>query len=286
VEDIMTDDEAQIRELIEHWTAAVRAGDLAGVLADHADDIVMYDVPPPYHGIKGIEAYGRAWPDFFQWQATGATFELASLDVTAGDTVAYAHALLRCGTSEDLTRRPDFLLRLTFGLRKEQGRWAVAHEHHSFPDDSGTDNREVSEREVRALHQRWFESTAAKDLDGLMSPIAESVISYEHEQPLEYVGRDRVRDVCANGLDAGSGTVTWTVPDLKVVVRDDLAVAWGLNRMTAEQDNGGPVESWSRGTRIFQKTDRGWELIHQHVSFPFDPNTGQARTDLAPTVTN
>ncbi|MEV0476720.1 nuclear transport factor 2 family protein, partial [Streptomyces prunicolor] len=26
-------------------------------------------------------------------------------------------------------------LRLTFGLRKEKGRWLVAHEHHSFPHD-------------------------------------------------------------------------------------------------------------------------------------------------------
>src|SRR5947207_14093964 len=100
----MTDDEAQIRDLIERWTRAVRAGDLAGVLADHADDIVMYDVPPPYQGVKGIDAYEQTWPEFFQWQATGATFELVSLDVTTGDTVAYAHALLRCGTPEDLAR--------------------------------------------------------------------------------------------------------------------------------------------------------------------------------------
>jgi len=281
----MTADETQIRELIERWTRAVRSGDLAGVLADHADDIVMYDVPPPYDGVNGIDAYRHAWPEFFRWQASGATFELVSLDVTAGDTVAYAYALLRCGSPDDLARNPEFRLRLTLGLRKERGRWVVAHEHHSFPDDNGTDHREASEREVRTLHQRWFEATAAKDLDGLMAPIAAAVVSYEHEQPLEYLGRDRVRAVCANGLDAVDGTVTWTVPDLHVVVRDDLAVAWGLNRMTAQQQDGGPVESWSRGTRIFEKTDRGWELIHQHVSFPFDPDTGQARTDLAPTVT-
>jgi uncharacterized protein (TIGR02246 family) len=282
----MADDETQIRELIERWTRAVRAGDLAGVLADHAEDIVMYDVPPPYQGVKGIDAYGRSWPAFFEWQATGATFELASLDITAGDTVAYAHALLRCGSPDDLVRKPEFLLRLTLGLRKEEGRWVVAHEHHSFPDDSGTDNREASEREVRTLHQRWFEATAGKDLDGLMKTIAEAVVSYEHEQPLEYVGRDRVREVCANGLNASDGTVTWTVPDLKVVVRDDLAVSWGLNSMTAQQEDGALVESWSRGTRVFQKTDQGWKMIHQHVSFPFDPDTGRARTDLAPTTTN
>jgi ketosteroid isomerase-like protein len=90
------------------------------------------------------------------------------------------------------------------------------------------------------------------------------VVSYE--QPLEYVCRDRFRDVCANGLDASDGNVTWTVPDLKVVVRDDLAVSWGLNRMTAQQGDGAVVESWSRGTRVFQKTDQGWEMVHQHVS--------------------
>jgi ketosteroid isomerase-like protein len=138
---------------------------------------------------------------------------------------------------------------------------------------------------VRALHRRWFEATAAKDLVGLMKPIAEDVVSYEHEQPLEYVGRDRVREVCAKGLDASDGTVTWTVPDLTVIVRDDLAVSWGLNRMTAQQEDGASVESWSRGTRVFQRTGRGWEMAHQHVSFPFDLETGQARTDLAPTTT-
>jgi uncharacterized protein (TIGR02246 family) len=281
----MTDDEKQIRDLIERWTEAVRTGDLAGVVADHATDVVMYDVPPPYQGIRGIDAYRRAWPEFFEWQASGATFELASLDVTAGDTVAYAHALLRCGTPEELARKPEFLLRLTLGLRKEQGRWVVAHEHHSFPDDTGRE-REASEREVRTLHERWFEATAAKDLDELMRPIAEAVVSYEHEQPLEYVGRDRVRAICAKGLRAGAGTVTWTVPDLRVTVRDDLAVAWGLNRMTAEQEGGGVAETWSRGTRVFQRTDRGWELVHQHVSFPFDPDTGEARTDLAPNPPN
>ncbi len=61
-------------------------------------------------------------------------FEIVSLDATAGDDVAYAHALLRCGTQPELADNPENRLRLTLGLRKEQGRWVVAHEHHSFPD--------------------------------------------------------------------------------------------------------------------------------------------------------
>ncbi|CAM5714405.1 YybH family protein [Streptomyces griseorubiginosus] len=129
------DDEAQIRALVTAWAAAVHRGDLAGVVADHAQDIVLYDVPPPHHGIRGLAAYRAHWPPFFAWQAQGACFDIETLDVTAGTDVAYAHALLRCATPEELAAHPDVRLRLTLGLRKERGRWLVAHEHHSFPHD-------------------------------------------------------------------------------------------------------------------------------------------------------
>ena len=50
--------------------------------------------------------------------------------------VAFAWALLRCNTDEGLEREPDQRLRLTIGLRREDGRWVVTHEHHSFADTS------------------------------------------------------------------------------------------------------------------------------------------------------
>jgi ketosteroid isomerase-like protein len=131
----MTDEE-QIRELILLWASAVHDGDLPTVLADHAPDIVMFDVPPPERGVRGIDAYRDSWPGFFRWQASGAVFEIESLDVTAGADVAFAFALLRCGTAADFERDPEHRLRLTIGLRKTGGRWVVTHEHHSFADTS------------------------------------------------------------------------------------------------------------------------------------------------------
>ncbi|MFE0627860.1 YybH family protein [Streptomyces sp. NPDC058864] len=128
----MRDDEARIRALIEHWAEAVHRGDLGAVVAGHAEDIVMFDVPPPHDGVRGLAAYREVWPPFFAWQAMGASFEIVSLEVTVGGDVAFAHALLRCGTAEDFARDPEARLRLTFGLRKRDGRWVVAHEHHSF----------------------------------------------------------------------------------------------------------------------------------------------------------
>jgi uncharacterized protein (TIGR02246 family) len=129
-------DEQQIRELIERWARAVHVGDMDTVLADHAGDIVMFDVPPPEGGLRGIDAYRDGWPPFFDWQASGGSFEITELNVTAGENVAYAWAQLRCGKPESLAAHPDRRLRLTVGLRREQGRWVVAHEHHSFVDHS------------------------------------------------------------------------------------------------------------------------------------------------------
>jgi uncharacterized protein (TIGR02246 family) len=130
------DHENQIRELIERWAAAVHRGDMDGVLADHAGDIVMFDVPPPHDGVRGLDAYRETWPPFFEWQAQGASFEVVELDVTTGHDVAYAYALLRCGSRPELAEHPERRLRLTLGLRRERGRWVVAHEHHSFADTS------------------------------------------------------------------------------------------------------------------------------------------------------
>jgi uncharacterized protein (TIGR02246 family) len=132
----MTDDERELRALVVRWAEAVHAGDLDGVLADHAGDIVMFDVPPPEAGVRGLDAYRETWPPFFEWQRSGAAFEVVSLDVTAGADVAFAWALLRCGTPDELAAGPDRRLRLTLGFRREAGRWVVAHEHHSFTDRS------------------------------------------------------------------------------------------------------------------------------------------------------
>lgn len=130
----MGDDEREITDVIHTWASAVRARDLEGVLSAHAEDVVMFDVPPPDNGVRGIDAYRETWPPFFEWLRSGASFDIVELDVTAGDDVAYAWALLRCGTEDEMRRDPDNRLRLTIGLRRDDGRWVVTHEHHSFPD--------------------------------------------------------------------------------------------------------------------------------------------------------
>jgi uncharacterized protein (TIGR02246 family) len=125
--------DAEIRSLITGWVAAIRGQDLNGVLEQHDPDIVMFDVPPPQRGVRGIDEYRESWGPFFEWLRQGAIFELVELDVVAGSDAAFAYGLLRCGMPADLAANPDNRLRLTVGLRKRDDRWVVTHEHHSFP---------------------------------------------------------------------------------------------------------------------------------------------------------
>jgi ketosteroid isomerase-like protein len=125
-------DETQIRELIENWAKAVRARNLDGILVDHSPEILMFDVPPPIQS-NGIEAYKKTWDLFFAWSRDSGVFDISELDITAGDDVAFATAMMRCAGTEANGDKVELDFRLTIGLRKIDGRWTVVHEHHSIP---------------------------------------------------------------------------------------------------------------------------------------------------------
>ena len=127
-----TNDHADVRRVIGDWHRAIVRGDLEGVVAAHTDDIVMFDVPPPERGVRGLADYEATWPPFFEWLSSGASFAIDELEVVGGHDVAFAWALLRCGSETELRERPDRRLRLTLGLRRLEAGWVIAHEHHSF----------------------------------------------------------------------------------------------------------------------------------------------------------
>lgn len=90
-----TNDETEIRMLIERWVKAVREENREAIRADHDFDILMFDVPPPFSS-RGLDAYMATWETFFSSQVRPVVFELDNVQVTCSDSVAYATALGRC----------------------------------------------------------------------------------------------------------------------------------------------------------------------------------------------
>ena len=124
-----TANEAQVRERLDAWVAAIQAGHIEGIVAHHAPDIVLFDVPPPTQ-LHGAKAYRKAFEEFFGFLGDSAEFELRDVTITAGDDVAFCHAIIVIRGHGN-----EHEVRMTAGYRKVEGEWTVTHEHHSSPVD-------------------------------------------------------------------------------------------------------------------------------------------------------
>ena len=89
----------------------------------------MFDVPPPLQS-RGIDEYRKTWDLFFKFHDPGQRFDIEELEISAGDDVAFAVAIMRCAGG---STPEGFPFRLTVGLRRIDGDWRITHEHHSVP---------------------------------------------------------------------------------------------------------------------------------------------------------
>lgn len=130
----LTQDIAEIGQLIADKEVLMRTRDADGLVARYAPEIIQYDLAPPlqHSGPEVLDPSGVA--SWFSTFDGPLDYEVRDLAVTAGDDVAF------CTSLERLTATPvgypdSFTLwvRCTVGLRKVDGAWRITHEHSSTP---------------------------------------------------------------------------------------------------------------------------------------------------------
>lgn len=127
-------DEAAIRLQIQKVIEGLRAKDLDTLREPYASDVVSFDVEPPLQHV-GIEAKLANWARVFQAFAT-VDYELRDLTLTIGGDVAFGYAFGRLsGTMKDGVATAGMWVRVTFGLRRIDGTWRIAHDQVSVPFD-------------------------------------------------------------------------------------------------------------------------------------------------------
>jgi len=129
----MTDNEKQIRDLIEAKAAALRAKDPKGMVDAYADRVVVYNLAPPLR--QSSDA--RDTTGVERWLATFTgpmDYEVRDLDVTIGGDVAFCTSINRLSATPAGSDEPFTLWhRVTLGLRRVDGTWRITHEHESVP---------------------------------------------------------------------------------------------------------------------------------------------------------
>lgn len=124
---MMDTNSKEIRTVVESWVTVIQQKNMEGILQNHSDDTLMFDVPVPLKS-KGLEEYKETWDLSFQYSNGGKdSFQLQEFQIHVSATVAFCTALIKLsnGTAPQC--------RLTLGLKKINNQWMIAHEHHSSP---------------------------------------------------------------------------------------------------------------------------------------------------------
>ncbi len=116
----------RVETIVADWARAVSAGDRKGILAHHADDLLMFDFPDI---VEGKDAYDKTWDFFFANPKGAIVYEPSDIRTSAGQDVAFVACKVHC----DGTSAGPLDFRLTVGLEKRNGEWVITHEHHSVP---------------------------------------------------------------------------------------------------------------------------------------------------------
>ena len=131
-----TDEKAEIRSLLDDWAKAARAGDIPGIMAAYAPDVLAFDAIGELR-FRSADAYREHWKACMS-MCPGMTFEIHDLEIEAGDELAFGHYLARCGGTGPDGKEQSGWMRVTVCCRNQGGRWMVAHEHFSAPFDPET----------------------------------------------------------------------------------------------------------------------------------------------------
>ena len=141
-----------------------------------------------------------------------------------------------------------------------------------------------AQRQINAALANWQKAFEAKDVNGVMAMYATgaAVTAYDIVPPLQYKGADAYREDYSDFFAQVDGPLHVDLSDTHVEVGDDLAVAYGLERISGKLKGGAPMDMWVRYDSDFKNIDGHWKDFHDHVSVPADLNTGKAVLDLKP----
>lgn len=139
-----------------------------------------------------------------------------------------------------------------------------------------------NEAQVRRLIADQQRAICSKDVDQIVSHYANEVIIFDVKPPFQIKGKEALRRMWQECLPYFPGSFAFETRDLKITVSDNLAVAHWLFRFTEMEQDHPAIQTWMRITAICQNNQGSWQILHEHLSVPFNPETSQAVFTLDP----
>jgi len=154
--------------------------------------------------------------------------------------------------------------------------------HNSDPADLDPPGPVPGEAAIRGIVDAQMQAIRDKDADALMAHCAEEILSFDVVPPLRIRGSDAVRARLTAWFSAYDGPIGAETRELAVAAAGDVGFCHGLQHFTGTMTGGTEVDMWVRVTMGLRRIGDRWLIVHEHMSDPFDPDSGQALTGLEP----
>jgi len=138
------------------------------------------------------------------------------------------------------------------------------------------------EAQIRALIDDWASALRAKDINRLMASYAPDVLTFDVVNPLQRKGLAAVTKRAEEWISSWQGPIECEIHELTITTGNDVAFSHNLSHFSGKKMDGGDIDMWIRVTLCYRKIDGRWNVTHEHVSVPFDPESGEASLDLKP----
>ena len=135
---------------------------------------------------------------------------------------------------------------------------------------------------VRKLIEDRYQAIRDKDIEGTMAPVAETAVMFDVVDPLRHLDAQGMRRRMQDWFDGFAGPVGVELEDHVVSADGDTAFSYSLNRYSGAFKSGGSTDMWVRATSCYRLKADGWQLVHEHLSVPFNLGTGMPSLDIQP----
>jgi ketosteroid isomerase-like protein len=131
--------------------------------------------------------------------------------------------------------------------------------------------------QIKVVEDQYAAAVNAKDVDAIMKVYvpSESLVLFDAVPPRQYVGAVAVRKDWQGFLATTKGPLKLTVTDLACDADASLGYCRSIQRYTGTDTKDKPFDLTGRQTDVYGKVDGRWLIVHQHLSFPVDLDTGK-----------
>ena len=131
---------------------------------------------------------------------------------------------------------------------------------------------------IEALEQRYIKAFNAKDVNGIMENYApgDQLFVFDAVPPRQYPSWEAYKKDWEGLFGAYPGPLSDSMSDLSVNVVGAVAYAHHIESGFFTRKDGTRVDVVVRVSDVFRKIGDKWLIVHEHVSFPVDIDSGKA----------